>query len=69
MVTSALMDIRSGSTFSGNMSARNVATGMGRTKEFADTWTQSGDSLTLLYDSGGCPDLAVVAGADAANCG
>ena len=62
MVTSALMDIRSGNTFSGNMSARNVATGMGMTKEFAGTWTQSGDSLTVLYDSGDCSDLAVIAG-------
>lgn len=61
-VTSALMDIRSGNTFSGSVSARNVATGMGMTKDFAGTWTQSGDSLTLLYDSGDCSDLAVIAG-------
>ena len=62
MVTSALMDIRSGNTFSASMSAENVATGMGMTVEFSGTWTQSGENLTLLHDSGGCSDLAVVAG-------
>ena len=61
MVISSVLDVRSGNTFSGSMRARN-ATEMEMTMELTGTWTLSGDSLTLLHGSGGCSDLAVVAG-------
>lgn len=61
-ISSALMNIRSGNTFSYNISAHDTATGIGVTVGSTGTWSQTGTTLTLLYDSGGCSDLAVIEG-------
>ncbi|MDE0258601.1 MAG: hypothetical protein OXN92_01255 [Gammaproteobacteria bacterium] len=59
-ITSSVMNIRSGNTFSFNISAHDTATGIGVTIGSTGTWSQTGSNLTLHYDGGGCSDLAVI---------
>ena len=62
VITSSVMNIRSGNTYSANISAHDASTGGGVTVGATGTWTQTGNNVTLRGDSGGCSDLAVIEG-------
>ena len=62
VITSSVLNIRSGNTFSSNVSAHDATTGVGVTVGGTGTWTQAASTLTLRYDSGGCTDLAIIEG-------
>lgn len=61
-ITSSVMNIRSGNTYSANVSVRDAITGIGATVGATGTWSQTGTTVTLRGDSGGCTDLAIIEG-------
>ncbi len=62
VLTSSVLNIRSGNTYSSNLSGHDAATGVGATVGNTGTWTQTGTTLTMRSDAGGCSDLAIIEG-------
>ncbi|WP_419937366.1 hypothetical protein [Candidatus Palauibacter sp.] len=62
VITSSVLNIRSGNTYSGNVTGHDPITGIGVTVGATGTWTQAGSTITMRGDSGGCTDLAIIEG-------
>ena len=62
VITSSVLNIRNGNTYSGNVSGHDPITGIGVTVGATGTWTQAGSTITMRGDSGGCTDLAIIEG-------
>ena len=62
IITSSVLNIRSGNTYSANITAHDATTGIGVTIGTAGTWTQTDDRLLLQDGSGGCTDSAIIEG-------